>query len=148
MLEETAARRCKIEPARDHPGPAARILLVEDEANVRRLMASVLRYAGYSVVEMANAEEALCLTAHAAGPFDLLVTDVVLPGVSGPELVSKLRGDSPDLAVLYVSGYSRGRTDVGYLEKPFGPTALLDAVGERLHSRTTSTSLGTSVPLS
>ena len=140
MPEQSAACPSKIEPSRHDPSPLpqpASILLVEDEPHVRRLMADVLRYARYMLAEADSAEEAERLTAEADTPYDLLVTDIVLPGASGPELFAKLRQKRPGLAVLYVSGYASDsqhgrRLGVRYLQKPFGLSTLLEAVAEQL----------------
>ena len=140
MPEQSAACPCKIEPSRQDASPApqpASILLVEDEPLVRRLMANVLRHARYTLAEADSAEEAVRLTAEADTPFDLLVTDIVLPGASGPELFAKLRRTRPGLAVLYVSGYASDSEHarplgVRYLQKPFGLSTLLAAVAEQL----------------
>ena len=117
-----------------------RILLVEDEPRVRHFTARVLREAGYDVVEAANAEEALALAATGLSTFQLLITDVVLPGQHGPALAEALTERVPDLAVLFVSGYTdavaRQAIATGrraFLEKPFSPQSLLARVRQALH---------------
>ena len=86
-----------------------RILLVEDEPRVRHFTARVLREAGYDVVEAANAEEALAPAATGLSTFQLLITDVVLPGQHGPALAEALTECVPDLAVLFLRLHRRRR---------------------------------------
>jgi CheY-like chemotaxis protein len=92
---------------------------------------------GYTVLPAANGVEALELAEHHEGPLGLLLTDVVMPGMTGPELAKRLRGFRPGLKILYMSGYNDSRLasqqvehgDVGVLIKPFTPNELLDSVG-------------------
>jgi CheY-like chemotaxis protein len=102
-------------------------------------MCTVLERAKYDVLEAANAEEALILATQVATPIDLLLTDVVMPGMSGPELYDQLRRQQPELKVLFLSGYDRdligdrrSRTGVGFLPKPFAPETLLSKISEFL----------------
>lgn len=116
---------------------SAAVLLVEDESRVRRLVTDVLRHAGYSVISCENAQDALDLIAKYQPSIDLVVTDVVMPGMSGPELVSRLIELRPDLRVLYISGYTthpslQNNAEEFFLHKPFTPAALLRKVAERL----------------
>jgi CheY-like chemotaxis protein len=116
------------------------ILLVEDEASVRRYATKVLRSAGYQVLEATSGREALGLAAAHQGTLDLLFTDVVMPGMSGPQLAEKLAATHPGLRVLYTSGYAatvmeqHGVLDerVDLVEKPIAPQALLAKVKELL----------------
>jgi CheY-like chemotaxis protein len=118
---------------------AEAILLVEDEASVRALTARILRRHGYTVHEARNAVEALDLL-HGDLGVDLLLSDVVLPGMGGPELVEMATQTRPGLRVLFMSGYPRdaltrdGRLEFGVrlLQKPFAPDALARAVREVL----------------
>jgi len=115
------------------------ILVVEDAEGVRGLMVSVLRDRGYSVLTAANANEALRV-ARNAERIDLLLTDVVMPGITGPKLAEKMRSLKPGLRVLYTSGYTenvvvhRGVLKPGfhYLAKPFTPESLASKVNEVL----------------
>ena len=113
------------------------VLLVEDEAGVRHLARDVLSRYGYRVLEAANGGEALRLAAAHDGPIDLLLTDVVMPGMSGAELAEQFRTVRPAARVLYASGYAddavirHGVTDgVPFLQKPFEPDDLVRRVRE------------------
>jgi len=117
-----------------------RILLVEDEELVRLVARRILTRAGYTVLEARDGREALALLAAQRDDVDLVVTDMVMPGMSGPELAEAMRANRPHLRVLFVSGYSRdaieqkGRfsEDSAYLEKPFTPDTLTSKVRELL----------------
>jgi len=85
-------------------GPGQRILLVEDDPGIRGVMAELLAHLGYHVTVCASAEEALELSG--APPFRLLISDVILPGLSGPELAARLVARWPELAVIMISGYA------------------------------------------
>jgi len=119
------------------------ILLVEDEVPLRILIRTVLAEAGHNVVEAANGAEALQLCDKFSEPIDLLLTDVVMPRMSGPELMEKLQISRSRLPVLFMSGYDRDLinrmaldADANFLPKPFTPEALLAKIGELLASRT------------
>lgn len=108
------------------------ILLVEDEAGVRMLTALLLGQQGFTVLQAANGEEALRLLGETTQRVDLLLTDVVLPQMSGPELVRQLRVQRPELKALYMSGYTedavlrRGlvEPDMVFIQKPFNIATL------------------------
>ncbi len=110
------------------------ILLVEDEYALRRMLAACLRESGYTVVEAATPTEALHLAEIHEGSIDLLVTDVVMPGMSGAELAGRFERMRPAARVLYVSGYAgeeltrRGVERGAVLSKPFSHEELLAAV--------------------
>jgi PAS domain S-box-containing protein len=112
------------------------ILLVEDEPGVRAFAARVLDDAGYRVVEAGSGDEALSLLPSIATPLSLLMTDVVMPGMSGRALAERVRLVHAGLPVLYMSGYTDDivvRTGVvtdgaGFIQKPFMPDQLLDRV--------------------
>jgi len=118
------------------------LLVVEDQDEVRKLTVAALRSYGYSVLEAANGEEALAQCERHAGPIDLLITDVVMPGMTGRELAGRLVALRPAVKVLYTSGYSanviahQGVLDSGvaYLPKPFTPQRLALKVREVLGS--------------
>lgn len=131
---EEASEAGPAEP--EKPSKGARILLVEDQDNVRAFIRDVLTEAGYSVVPCAGAQEGFAAAAENGTKIDLLVTDVVLPDLDGPELASRLKADHPHLKVLFVSGYPgsflerRGVKDLesSLLMKPVAPEALLAGV--------------------
>ncbi|HNV25757.1 MAG TPA: PAS domain S-box protein [Nitrospira sp.] len=116
------------------------VLLVEDEPGVRRLVNETLRLHGYTVLEARHGIEALLTGAKHAGPIHLLLTDVVMPQMSGPEVAEKLATVRPEVKVLYMSGYpdhpafSKGGIDTehSFLQKPFTPTTLAQKVREVL----------------
>jgi nitrogen-specific signal transduction histidine kinase/CheY-like chemotaxis protein len=111
------------------------LLLVEDNEAVRSLAAKALQRRGYTVHEARSGEEALTLVQALRLEPDLLITDVMMPGLSGHSLVARLLSANPDLRVLYVSGYSDEATaDDAYqgqealLQKPFTPSALAERI--------------------
>lgn len=116
------------------------ILLVEDEDAVRAMVRTVLRQAGYTVLDAGRASKALRLAGAHAGPIHLLITDVVMPEMGGRELVERLARVRPDLRVLYLSGYTDDavvrhgvlHAEVAFLQKPFTLAALTTKVREVL----------------
>lgn len=116
------------------------ILVCEDDATVRRLTRDALQAAGYHVLEAEDGARALELAASHGGGIDLLVTDVVMPGMNGPALAEAMLADRHSLRVLFVSGYPEDLVDMkvartrghGFLEKPFGPEVLLRRTHEML----------------
>jgi PAS domain S-box-containing protein len=112
------------------------VLVVEDDDELRPLIRNMLSRAGYSVLEARQGAEALTLAEHHAGPIDLLLTDVVMPGLTGPELARRLRRLWPDVKVLYTSGYPSAAVlrygvpdlNTAFLQKPFAPSLLQDKV--------------------
>ncbi len=108
------------------------VLLVEDEATVRRMTREVLEMSGYTVLEAANGSEAQMVCERHEGIIHLLLTDVVMPLMGGHEVAEKLAGSRPEMKVLYMSGYTddaivhHGVLDEGtaFLEKPFMPDSL------------------------
>jgi two-component system, cell cycle sensor histidine kinase and response regulator CckA len=124
--------------ARSHG--AATILLVEDEESLRKLTRTTLKSQGYSVLEARDAPTALALAAKSEAPIDLLLTDVVMPGMSGRALAEKLGALRPDMKILYMSGYPDGaivthgvlNPGMFILRKPFTRDVLLRRVEESL----------------
>ncbi len=117
-------------PSSGDPGVVRTVLLVEDEAAVRGLAERVLARRGWHVRAAADGQAALRLMASGEAP-DLLVTDAVMPGMGGPELIGRLRAHRPDLPVILVSGYAEEtlRTDlrrdsIDFLPKPYSLAAL------------------------
>ena len=113
---------------------AATVLVVDDEPLVRDLVTTALERDGYVVLAAASADEALARDRDHAGPIDLVLTDVAMPGLRGPELVALLGARRPGLRPLYMSGYVGGETPSAtpLLAKPFGLAALHRAVREAL----------------
>jgi CheY-like chemotaxis protein len=139
------------EPAAAAPAQAAlesvstgteTVLVVEDEPGVRHLARDVLASHGYRVIEAADGNEALRLVEAQAEPIDLLLTDVVMPGMSGAELARRFQALRPNARVLFASGYaddavvSHGvqHDGVPFLQKPFEPDDLVRRVREVLDS--------------
>ena len=112
------------------------MLVAEDEDGVRELLRKVLAEYGYTVLSARHGRDALLLADQRAGGIDLLVTDVVMPEMSGRELAETLRDRRPDLKVLYISGYTddevlqRGVSgrDMAFVRKPFTAEELLRRV--------------------
>jgi two-component system cell cycle sensor histidine kinase/response regulator CckA len=127
-------------PVDSEPGLTARVFLVEDEASLRKMMREILKNAGFSVTSASSGEQALQMLQDRAQEFDVLVTDVVLPGMSGPELVQRLVQRLEGLCrVLYISGYTDHQlldrnleAGSGFLQKPFAPAELTGAIRELL----------------
>jgi len=121
-------------------GARLRILLVEDEGRVRRLAARSLRAAGYEVMEAEDGAQARERAAALGESFDALVSDVVMPNLSGPALARSLREERPYLPVVLMSGYPDAEDrpipdDVVFLLKPFGPEQLCEAVARALRAK-------------
>jgi two-component system, cell cycle sensor histidine kinase and response regulator CckA len=125
---------------------AETILVVEDETRVRKLMAGVLTSRGYRVLEATRGEEAIRLCQQHCPGIDLAVVDVVMPEMSGPEFVRRVRPVCPRMRVLFISGYTdeaivhHGIEESGaaFLQKPFLPDALSRKVRQVLDSRSNS----------
>jgi CheY-like chemotaxis protein len=122
------------------------ILLVEDEDQVRTVARGILRKHGYQVIEARNAGEALLTCERHSGTIHLLLTDVVMSQMSGPELAERLKPLRPDMAVLCMSGYTDDRVvrqgvlqnDVAFLQKPLTPESLTRKVREVLDAKITA----------
>jgi CheY-like chemotaxis protein len=126
----------KLESSPGLPVGNESVLVVEDEPLVRELTVRALRAAGHQVEEAGNGREALAVLAARAVPFDLIVTDVMMPELGGKELALEVRRARPEQRVLFVSGYprdavgSKGQLLEGtdFLGKPFTPRSLLRKV--------------------
>jgi PAS domain S-box-containing protein len=122
------------------PRGSGTILLAEDEQDVREVAREFLESGGYTVIEARDGAEALKKLEKHEGSIDLVVTDMVMPGMTGQELTARLKLDRPGIRVLYMSGYSeraavdstRGDSSMRLLTKPFSRWALLRAVHELL----------------
>jgi CheY-like chemotaxis protein len=115
------------------------ILVVDDEAGVRVMIARMLSLSGYSVVSAQSGEEALAIARDYAAPLELVLTDVRMPGMSGPEMVEELVKVRPGIRVMYMSAYSRDvlpagvrDTDIPFLTKPFTMRTLALSIVETL----------------
>jgi PAS domain S-box-containing protein len=145
FLPEVAPPRTTVPPAfpeaTSQPGTEV-ILLVEDEPSVRLLTQHILRAHGYTVHEAEDGFQALDLIRRSTLHIDLVVTDLVMPGMNGKELAMRLRGHFGTLKVLYMSGYSDSLPVTGaesqgqatFLQKPFSPEDLIRKVHEILHA--------------
>ncbi|MCB0061955.1 MAG: PAS domain-containing protein [Caldilineaceae bacterium] len=128
-MSEYLASTDDVEPA---PRGVETILLVEDEEHIRSLAHAALQEAGYTVIPAANGEEALALTARHRGPIHLIVTDVIMPGMSGVKLSHQVMSLRPSTKILYISGYTDGELNMSerldreqpFLPKPFTPSLL------------------------
>jgi CheY-like chemotaxis protein len=139
-----------VEAARPRPAsgrPARRgsevVLLVEDEDNIREPAIEILESRGYKVLSAPDAVEALDVADAHHGPIHILVTDVVMPGLSGNQLAGRLLARRPEMQVLYISGYPEDSiahhgvlsVDQNFLQKPFPPGQFLEKVREVLDTR-------------
>lgn len=118
-------------------GSRVRILLVEDADAVRQTLTAVLQSRGFVVVPVGTAEQAIDLAR--AERFDFLLTDVVLPGQSGPALAVEFRRQQPGVPILFMSGFSHGAlrpedldTPRAFLQKPFRVQVLVERIRELL----------------
>jgi two-component system, cell cycle sensor histidine kinase and response regulator CckA len=125
--------------ARDLSG-AGRILFVEDEDAVRTVAAKLLRARGYEVIEAGSGEEALELAEIHAGQIDLMISDVVMPGMQGPDLLKHARGYLAGAPVMFISGYAEaefsnlleGEENISFLPKPIDIKTLAERVKQEL----------------
>jgi PAS domain S-box-containing protein len=125
------------------PSGQGTILLVEDQASVRGLIKRVLLSSGYHVIEARRGRQALALPDSQVRSIDLLITDVVMPGMSGSELAARLTARRKGLRVLFISGYAPNailhqgilEPGVAFLQKPFSPAQIAARVGEILSAK-------------
>jgi PAS domain S-box-containing protein len=118
------------------------VLLVEDQEDVRRLTSEVLETCGYQVLTAGDGGAALLVSQRHPGPIDLMLSDVVMPGMKGPELARQIKSLRPEMKVLFMSGYVQKTgeagsildTDAECLSKPFSPRTLADKVREVLEA--------------
>jgi len=144
-LDEAGEKRIES----DNPRGSETILVVEDDEIVRKLTCQALRRYGYQVIEAANGIEALLSCEKHPEPIPLMITDVVMPQISGPELATRLRRLHPETQVLYISGYTddavvrHGLLDAAlyFLQKPFTPGALVHKVRDILDQADVSPTL-------
>lgn len=122
---------------RDTPPGSETILVVDDEPATLKVTRILLESFGYAVLAAGNGQEALILFRRHQHEIRLLLTDVVMPDITGPQLADRLRSIDPGLRVMYISGYQNedlGRQGVAFLSKPFNPAGLAKAVREALDS--------------
>jgi PAS domain S-box-containing protein len=137
---EAALRTTDAAPAERAAGT---VLVVEDEEPLRLLVESVLAEAGYTVLSAASGAQGLSMAEGYRGPIDAVLTDVVMPGLSGRQVAERLRARRPAIGVIYMSGYTDDvvarhgvlEPDTKLLHKPFKTGALLDQVADCLRAR-------------
>jgi CheY-like chemotaxis protein len=125
-------------------------MVVDDEPEIRKLVAAMVGQFGYQTLTADSGEHALTLYKHQPQPLALLITDVVAPGMSGPMLADKLSALQPDLRVLYISGYDNTHVVQKYvverghalLAKPFTLDELRQKMGELLQPMAVSNAKG------
>jgi CheY-like chemotaxis protein len=140
---EIERRKLEIAGAGSNPPPnngAVTVLLVEDEPTVRNVVRRILKREGFRVLTADSAERALAVSAEQSHAIDLLVTDVVMSGIGGPQLAERLRALRPSIRTLLMSGYSRDQLiphddpagGAMFLAKPFTNDSLIAKVTELL----------------
>jgi two-component system cell cycle sensor histidine kinase/response regulator CckA len=140
-VDQAAEKPGAPKPYVEVPRGTETVLLAEDEQDVREVAREFLESGGYKVLEASNAADALRLVGEHKGAIDLLVTDMVMPGMTGQELAARLQQQRSDLCVVYMSGYSehaaaeaaQADASVRLLTKPFSRAAILRAVREVLN---------------
>ena len=147
VLDADPEREAQDAPPAGSPGRGERVLLVDDDDNVRAAVSEMLRTGGYAVVEAANAKQALDIFEAEAGEFALVFSDIILPDKDGIELVDELSAQKPGLPVLLTTGYTDQRSQwpiivergLAFIQKPFGLSDLLPAVRQVLDTGAAST---------
>jgi two-component system, cell cycle sensor histidine kinase and response regulator CckA len=119
--------------------PLETILVVDDTEMVRELVVGILQGANFHVLQANNGEEALKVALDYSGRIDLLVSDVQMPGMTGPDLGEALKKSRPDMRMMLMSGFTGGNLLVlnygwAFIEKPFVPVKLLEMVDVVLHT--------------
>jgi two-component system, cell cycle sensor histidine kinase and response regulator CckA len=116
----------------EEPGGGITVLVADDEAALRQTIVEILLSSGYNVLESQSAEDALEIARRNAGKIDILLTDIVMPGLRGPELARRVQDIQPDVKVVFMSGYAEGLPeaelppDSAFLQKPFRFATLLE----------------------
>jgi two-component system cell cycle sensor histidine kinase/response regulator CckA len=126
------------------PGGSETILVVEDDEVVRQLVTRILQSGGYRMLEASDGSNALQICQQCEGQIELVLTDLVMPQMSGPALTEKLKELYPGIRIVYTSGYAddaivrHGHLDPGmpFIQKPFSPNNLLQKVREVLDNGT------------
>ncbi len=147
FIKRTNMPQKDVAETRAMPQGCEQVLVVDDEPNLAQLIALILDDAGYRVLAASNADEAVALFDQAQGRVDVLLSDISMPGVTGPELYKSLRERNPELKVLFMSGYAaynhESLSDVGeenFIQKPFGFKILCERVREVLERETLANS--------
>jgi signal transduction histidine kinase/FixJ family two-component response regulator len=137
--DKTAESSFASESIEEQPRTAETLLLVEDEDLVRRSLVEILRMTGYHVLEAAGGSQALEISDGYDGDIQLMITDLIMPGMNGRQVADRMAERRPQTAVLFMSGYSddpRTRKMLGegvdFFRKPFSPRALTDKIRELL----------------
>jgi len=105
------------------------ILVAENDASVRKLVAEVLREQGYRVLSASSGDEATAVAGRSEQPIDLLVTDIVMTGMGGADLWAWMKAEHPAMRVLFISGFmSREPLEGAFLKKPFSRAELVEKV--------------------
>jgi len=139
-VEEQAANPVKDDRPTDLPGGTETVLIVEDEGTLRKLCVQILELLGYRVLQARNGSEAIAVVQGTAERIELLMTDVVMPGMNGNELATRLALHNPELKVLFTSGYTEDvishhgvlAEGVSFIGKPYTPSSLARKVREVL----------------
>jgi PAS domain S-box-containing protein len=142
-VNETEVHVGAPKPSAEIPAGTETVLLTEDEQDVREIAREFLESGGYKVIEAKHGTEAITIAAEHRGKIDLLVTDMVMPGMTGQELAVRLQREHPGLSVVFMSGYSEHAANemanadpsVRLMTKPFSRGAILRTVREILQAR-------------
>ena len=140
VTEEIAHPHAEPQPADDALHGRETVLVVDDSESLRPVVTRILRQYGYTVIESASGEAAIRAAEEQTGRIDLLLTDIVMPGMTGPQLARDLVRWHPDLRVLFMSGYAENAVvreglshpSAGFIEKPFSPETLAREVRRAL----------------
>jgi len=112
------------------------ILLADDESAIRRMLSSILESSGFHVLQAKNGKEGLYAAAIHEGPIHLLIADMQMPGLDGPELAVRLQAVRPGVRVILMSGHDESRVPLidgwTFLNKPFSPTEFINTVNKVL----------------
>jgi len=126
-------------PNQNSPAYSATILVVDDDARLCHLIRLMLQQYGYTVLSALHGEAALFISREHRGPIDVLLADIAMTGMSGPQLAQCLRETRPGLRLLFMSGLVteknfHGVLGAGFLGKPFTPTALVESIEAALNT--------------